>query len=279
MNNNCRFENLPNEIFYQIQSYLNSTDLYKAFFNLNSRFNNSLHSINNLHYEIRSTVENQRLLTALYASRITSISIPDDSDAKSIATIFPNVRSLIFYRAIRLIPEKLSRVERIKLDLSTMRVKHASGLCSLIFSIHFPCLTSFYILHRKSKVVGHWKPLMNSIRHQCLTLTEFIYDIRPTTDWKMVEHFLKYMPNLKRLLIRKLNTRTKWTLSNIANTFQNNLIHLNYLFIQINSLDINNYINEDKNNYLLHPLFIYIKSKQIKSRKQSSITIISSQIL
>jgi len=273
-----RFEDLPNELFYEFQIYLTSNDLYKAFSNLNSRFDDLLMSMNNLHFEIDSSVFEQRLTTASFASCITSINVPEDGDGVSIATIFPNVRSITFHRAIRLTPTTLPSVERIKLDLSSMKPKQAVGLCSSIFSNNFRCLSSLYILHRKASVVGHWKPLINSIRHPCPTLTKFTFDIRPTVEWKMIEHFLEYMPHLQRLIIRKMNTRTQWTLSNIGKTLQKNVPHLDYLFISITSLGTNKVVHNDDKSHLLHSLFVHITSKKGNSRKLYSTTIITSRI-
>ncbi|CAF1116403.1 unnamed protein product [Adineta ricciae] len=219
-NKTSRFEDMPNELLYEIQLYLNATDLFDAFSNLNSRFDALLNSATNLHFEIYSTVVEQRASISLFASRITSIYIPYDSDAASIATVYPNIRAITFQRAIRLIPSTLSTVEHIKLDLSMIRPKHVTYLCSTIFSSNFPRLSSFYLLHRKSNVAGHWKPLMRSLEQRCFTLNEFIYDLRPTTEWKIVEQFLQHMPNLQRLCIRQLNTRVRWTLEDIARTLQ-----------------------------------------------------------
>jgi hypothetical protein len=273
-----KFENLPNELFYEIQSYLTCNDLYKSFSNLNSRFDDFLISMKNLHYEIDSSVFNQRLTTSSFAYSISSIIVPQDIDAVSIANIFPNVHSITFNRAIRLTPTTLPAVERIKLDLSFMRPKQAVGLCSSIFSNNFRCLSCFYILHRKYRVIGHWKPLINSICHPCHTLTKFIFDIQPTVEWKMIEHFLEYMPQLQRLIIRKMNTRSSWSLSNIGKTLEKNVPHLNYLFIRITSLGINKVVQNDDNTHLFHPLFMHIESKTVKSRKLCSTTIIRSRI-
>jgi len=273
-----KFENLPNELFYEIQCYLSCNDLYKSFSNLNSRFDDLLISMNNLHYEIESSVSNQRLTTSSFASSISSINVSQDSDGVSIATIFPNVHSITFNRAIRLTPMALPVVERIKLNLSFMRPKQAIGLCSSIFSNNFRCLSSFYILHKKCRVIGHWKPLIDSICHPCPTLTKFIFDIQPTVEWKMIEHFLQYMPQLQRLIIRKMNTRSPWSLSNIGKILQKNVPHLNYLFIRITSLGVNKIVQTDDNIHLIHPLFMHIESKKEKSRKICSTTIIRSII-
>jgi hypothetical protein len=155
-----------------------------------------------------------------------------------------------------------------------MKPKQAVGLCSLISSNNFRGSSSFYILHRKASVVGHWKPLINSIRHLCPTLTKFIFDIRPTVEWKMVEHFLEYIPHLQRLIIRKMNTRSKWTLSNIGKTLQKTVPHLDYLFISITSLGTNKVVqNYDKSHLLILSLCISHQKKEIHEnciRRQSS---------
>ena len=46
--NTSRLEILPNEIFIDIFQYFNARDLYRAFYNLNSRFNTLLQSLDNL---------------------------------------------------------------------------------------------------------------------------------------------------------------------------------------------------------------------------------------
>ncbi|CAF1670353.1 unnamed protein product [Adineta ricciae] len=277
-NKTSRFEDMPNELLYEIQLYLNATDLFDAFSNLNSRFDALLNSATNLHFEIYSTVVEQRASISLFASRITSIYIPYDSDAASIATVYPNIRAITFQRAIRLIPSTLSTVEHIKLDLSMIRPKHVTYLCSTIFSSNFPRLSSFYLLHRKSNVAGHWKPLMRSLEQRCFTLNEFIYDLRPTTEWKIVEQFLQHMPNLQRLCIRQLNTRVRWTLEDIARTLQTFVPHLNRLFLRIHSLHMNILLENNEHNRLFHRLFLRIDSKTKKSKKLCTITTISSTI-
>lgn len=276
MNNNClKLEDLSNELFYELQTYLTYNDFYESFSNLNKRFDNLLLSMNNIHYEIRSSVYYQQLITSSFASRITSIIVPSNSDGVSIATIFPNVRSVIFYRAIRLIPTTLPIVENIKIDLTSMKPKQSIGLFSLIYSDKFPCLSSFSILHRKSRVTGFWKLLFKSINHSSLTLTKFIFNIKPTIEWNIIEHLIKYMPNLKRFIIQKLNTRTTWTLSYLTKILQNNLLHLEYIYFNINSLGTKKILEIE---YDSHPLFRHIETKIGKSKKIYSTTIITSSI-
>jgi hypothetical protein len=266
------FEDLPNELFHEIQLYSTYSDLLNGFSNLNERYQFLLESLSNLHIEIRSTVDEQRSQTNSFVSRIRHLIIPDDSDAVSIAPIYSNVYSLSIHWPIRLLPKSLRNVQRIKLDLSTILPKQAIGLCKIIFSTEFPSLSCLYILHRKSRVHGHWKLLINSIQTPCPTLTEFIFDIKPTLEWNMFEKFLSQMPNLKRLTIRIFNTRSKWTFSFLAHTLQTNVPNLTSLFIRINSFGMRNIQSDNEN--LPHPLFRQIQSK---SRKTCSMTMISSK--
>lgn len=277
MNNNkkslTKLEDLPNELFYEIQHYLTLNDIYESFFNLNDRFNDSLLSMINLHFEIRSSVNDQNSIRNYFSSRITSLIIPLNSSSVSIGNIYPNVRSIIFYRPIRLIPTKFPLVERIKIDLSLMKPKQLICLISYIFSNKFSCLTTFYILHRKSNVIGFWKPLVNSISNSSITLKKFIFDIKPTIEWKFLEDLIKNMPNLKKILIKKLNTRSPWTVNHITNLFLINLKHLEYVYLNITTLGTKKII--ELNEYS-HPLFKNITNNISKSKKLYSTTIITS---
>lgn len=227
----------------------------------------------NLHYEIHSSVNDQKFLISCFSSRIISLIIPSNSNSVSIGNIFPNVRSIIFYRPIRLNPTKFPLVEKMKIDLSLMKPKQSICLISYIFSNKFSSLSTFYILHKKSNVLGFWKPLINSISNPSITLTIFIFNIKPTIEWKFVEHLIKYMPNLKRLFIKKLNTRSPWTLNYITNLFKNNLKHLEYVYLNITSLGTNKIIQLDEYS---HPLFKNIINNIHKSKKLYSTTIITS---
>jgi len=97
-----RFEDLPNELFFHYQIYLTSNDLFKSFFNLNLRYNKLLLSLNNLFYEVDSTVHQQTIETKLYTSQITKLLITENSKAVSVSNVFTEMQSLVLYRPIRL---------------------------------------------------------------------------------------------------------------------------------------------------------------------------------
>ncbi|CAF2092390.1 unnamed protein product [Rotaria magnacalcarata] len=273
-----RFENLPNEIFHELKSYLTANDLYLAFFGLNTRFNELLGSLSNLHFEIRSAVDDQRTATKFFGSSIISASVRHDSHATSISSTFSHLRSLTLQRAIRLTSTTFSTIERVTLDLSNMRLKHAACLCQWLFSDRGQSLRVFHLIHRKRRAVGHWKPLIDSIRGQSSTLKLFIYDVQPTVEWNAFVHFLSKMPNLERLIVKKLNTRNRWAQCNLAETLKKNVPNLNFLSVRLTFLNHNTLtISNDDDDRRLHPLFTHVISmKQRKLSGFNSTVIISS---
>lgn len=273
-----RLEELPNEIFHELKSYLSADELFNAFYNLNSRINAVLLSIHNLYLEIRSSVDIQRRTTQLFNSRIVSVVVPEDSDAVAVSVTFPHLRSLIIHRPIRLTDSRLSSLERITLNLSKMRIMAGIFLCQLIFSDRLPSLRSFHLIHEKVCAVGHWRPLINSICHPSPSLVEFIVDIRPTIQWNMFTDILNQMPHLERLIIRKLNTRNQWTLFDFAQKLKRAVPLLKSLSSSITCLGSTIKVDENEDYRRMHPLFVRVTFIRKKSRELTSTVKISSKI-
>lgn len=104
----------------------------------------------------------------------------------------------------------------------------------------------------------------------------FIFDIRPTIQWKIIEHFLKLMPNLRRLIIRNMNTRCQWSLSKLGQILKENVPDLNYLKIKIISIGTKKILQNETNCHMFHPVFGKIQSKIENSPKVSSTAILTS---
>ena len=66
------FEHLPNELLLDVFEYLDTGDLYRAFWNLNSRFNDMLRSLKDLSLVIE---KNDPLLLAIFASRVVRLEV------------------------------------------------------------------------------------------------------------------------------------------------------------------------------------------------------------
>lgn len=206
-----RLEDLPNEFSPELKSYLRADDLFEAFYSINSRIDTVLLSLHDLHLAVRSSVDIQRTTTQLFDSRIVSVAVPGDSDATTLSRTLSHLCSITMYRPIRLVASQLLSLERITLNLSTMRIKNGVSVCQLIFSDHLPSRCSFHLIHKKAHVVGHWRPLINAMRYSSLTLIELLLIIRPTIQWEAFADILNRVPHLERLIIRKLNVRHRWT--------------------------------------------------------------------
>ena len=271
-------EDLPNEFFHELKSYLSADDLFEAFYSLNSRIDTVLLSLHDLHLEVRSTVDIQRTTTRLFDSRIVSAAVPDDSDATTLSMTFSHLRSITLYRPIRLVASKMLNLKRITLNLSTMRIKNGVSVCQLIFSDHLPSLRSFHLIHQKAHAVGHWRPLINAMRYPSLTLTELLLDIRPTIQCEAFVDILKRVPRLNRLIVGKLNIRHRWTLFDFAKELKSTTPMLNFLSACITCLGCATPVGDNNDTRHIHPLFTRVLRIQKKSRNLTSTTKISSRL-
>lgn len=92
-----------------------------------------------------------------------------------------------------------------------------------------------------------------------LTLKEIIFDIKPTIQWNIFEHFFfKFMPNLERLMIKNVNLRSKSCCLHFAQIFRQYLTNLNYLSIVINLHHKSNFIIDNEQYQRYYPLFKFI---------------------
>lgn len=120
--------------------------------------------------------------------------------------------------------------------------------------------------------------MIYSIRHQCLTLTEFIFDIQPTIEWKIFENLLEKMLHLQRLIIRKLSTCNQFSLSNLRITLQKHISHFYFLSIRITTLNTKKVMENNDNSHLVYPRFKYTEIKLGNFQKVYSTIIIRSSI-
>jgi hypothetical protein len=95
MNNNpTRLECLPNETFFEIFEYLDGRDVYRAFDNLNSRFNALLRALDQLSLTL-SPNDNQDFDQEIFSSSIHTLIV--NNNANVIIGHFPNLRHLILH--------------------------------------------------------------------------------------------------------------------------------------------------------------------------------------
>lgn len=84
-----RLEHLPNELFFRLFIYFDIRNLYHSFWGINQRFNNLIHSLNNLSF---ITQKNDLLFIEIFARQIIRLKITTSQDID--LSQFSNLQSL-----------------------------------------------------------------------------------------------------------------------------------------------------------------------------------------
>jgi hypothetical protein len=226
MKNNIsiRFESLPNELVCEIFYYIDALELYRTFFELNSRINNILDTIPNVSFQANSPTNASDPFVDRFALRVVYLNIlwPDYVDA----TRFPNVRSLEFSDFLS--QQQLTQVQHTYFaHLVYLRVSYieedsviASAFFQMIFSNGFPSLCKCILdeitppdsTHRWSSspslhsVIVHRIPLSVYflILASCSNLTHLHWSTLQYTDEDIQPVFVRHT-QLKYLFIRTIN--------------------------------------------------------------------------
>jgi hypothetical protein len=142
-NISTHFENLPNELMYEIFYYLDALKLYQAFFGLNSRINNILDSIPNISFQPNSIEDANDPFIDRFAQRVVHLTIPRPNFIE--ATRFPNVHSLEFFDYLS--PKQITHVRHkhfrhlVYLRMCYMEDSESkSAFFQMLFSNEFPSL-------------------------------------------------------------------------------------------------------------------------------------------
>ncbi|CAF2572557.1 unnamed protein product [Rotaria sp. Silwood2] len=155
MNNiHSRLEMLPNETFIEIFQYLDIENLFRAFDNLNFRFNTILRNLNNL---VCYLWDNNYTKMNSFISYIDTLIINCRININF--NYFTNIR----YLKLTWLTDQILE----QLNTSTLRclehlfVKQLSCNCAdilydKIFSNTFPCLKSFYVCQNSSIIAKEW---------------------------------------------------------------------------------------------------------------------------
>ncbi|CAF4707771.1 unnamed protein product [Rotaria sp. Silwood1] len=209
-----RFEDIPNEIIYEIFEFLDVYHMYTAFFNLNIRFQNLFANSNlpikiNLSLTSRSTFEHQyKPIIMLNKHRISSLRL---SNLFTIDMIFSPIR----------IVSKLIHLQT--LHMNNIQSKCIEKLLKYLASL--PCLSSLIILvvdcvENKNKLYRRIFRLP-VLKYCKITMTKFV-ESEPLSiainKYSSIEHLvinngcylhelislLSYVPQLRRLSLRDL---------------------------------------------------------------------------
>lgn len=133
-------EQLPNEIFLNIFTYLNIADLYNAFWGLTERFNSLFQSSEDLCLTLEDTTD--QLSMECYAPFTTRLII--DTSKKCDLTQFPNLHTLVVCDSYsenleEIVPNILPKLSCLSLLLESSFVP-SSKLMKSVFSNEFPFL-------------------------------------------------------------------------------------------------------------------------------------------
>jgi len=142
--NQSRLEFLPNEILLEIFEYLDARDLYRAIYNLNSRFNTLLQSLNELSLILSICDRDEITNTDIFLPYIHTLIVKYRTDIQ--LNHYTNIRRLILFWLSYTRPYKLETIILPYLEYLSINLKGSSSSFSMdrlnetIFSNGFPCL-------------------------------------------------------------------------------------------------------------------------------------------
>ncbi|CAF1267899.1 unnamed protein product [Rotaria sp. Silwood1] len=132
-----RFEQLPNEVIFNIFSnYFDGVQLYKSFFGLNSRYNNLIKSLNNIHLHLECQDDDKCIY--LYSTKVISLYIGQKHRSINFIPLLINVRS------VTIVDPTILQIIYL-LDIG-QNLEHASIIWSNIYLINSISARSFYEL-------------------------------------------------------------------------------------------------------------------------------------
>lgn len=165
-NSRPQFESLPNEILVEIFEYLEARDLFRAFYNVNLRFNELLQSANKLSLIISIRDSEEKLSNANFLPYIHTLIVKYKTDI--ILNRYTTIRRLILIGLPYTRPYKLESIILPHLEYLSIILKGSSSTFSInrlhdpIFSNSFPCL-KFCSLPKTSAIqrTERWTKLLS----------------------------------------------------------------------------------------------------------------------
>ncbi|CAF2518580.1 unnamed protein product [Rotaria sp. Silwood2] len=189
-------EIFPNELLIALFKYISPYDLYNTFFNLNSRFNSIIDSLQNLYVILEEDWDNNERTIPFFSSHISSLIIKHDelidfsyySNIRSLKLSMPTANQC---NAIQ--PCLLPNLEHLYIS-NLFFSDNSEQLCRFIFS---PSFSRLRTCHIDRMTINNDHPY-SSLSLQQLTVT-------PCT-WKsnMYKQLFKACPNLIYLRIIRL---------------------------------------------------------------------------
>ena len=189
-------EIFPNELFIELFEYLSPSELYQMFYNLNSRFNSMIKSLQHLHLILQEDWDTNERISPFFASQISILTIKHDefidfssySNLQSLKLSMPTITQC---NAIQ--PSLLPKLKHLFIS-NLFFTDNSEQLCRLIFSSSFSHLQTCRI--DRITFNRHYSYLSLSLRQ--LTIS-------PCT-WKtnLYQQIFQACPNLTHLRIIRL---------------------------------------------------------------------------
>ena len=149
---NTRLESLPNELLVDVFQYLDAQDLFRAFYQLNTRLNTLLHSLNNLSLTLMRPDTHQTIPSPI---DVQTVIVAHGADVN--LDNFVNLRRLKFLQPTCEQLDRFDSVELPHLEYLFMgyglychhdgNADHKHKRCDKVFSDAFPNLKSCYLFH------------------------------------------------------------------------------------------------------------------------------------
>lgn len=218
------FESLSNELFMKIFQYLNTTDIFQSFYNLNIRLNKLIQSLNHLHLTISKDYQVFNL--HLFSSYIHSLTILDDLDVN--LSNFPNLRRLILHNPSHKILEQFKYDILFNLEYLSIpnNLFNMSPIFQKIFSNKFPHLKFCHLSGFETiETILPWTQVF-SLRILKIGLIDFY----------VYKSILYSCPNLYYFKLKLFQSYLKLT---------NNYSHINLKKLEIHS-EINDWYYNDQ---------------------------------
>ncbi len=189
-------EQLPNELFFSIFNFLEASNLYDAFWGLNSRFNNLVQSCENLSVTLHENTDSSTM--KLYASEVVGLTV-DTSNGCDFSQ-FPNLRDLTLYNRnvkhlTQIKPKIIPNLTHVSFLLESDFIP-SSELIRDIFSNRFP-----YLRYANLGCVDGLNPYLWSTSSSLRFVS--IYSNQPV---KIISIILTSCPNLYHLRLLVLPT-------------------------------------------------------------------------
>jgi len=217
-----QLEFLPNEIFIYLFQYFDARDLFRAFHNLNIRFNKLLQSLNYLSLILLKFDSNEINNYEIFAPYIYTLKMNNvvNIDLKNFTNIHRlELLSPTSNQLKQIVFTPLPYLEHLSIGYEHFLFSYyISDLCEKIFSNNFPCLTSCYLFEpRILEIIPNLTPSTQIrilkmdnidilIYKNILLLCPNLYFIQFTMLNSDEEfYYIKPHLNLKRMIIKFQN--------------------------------------------------------------------------